>query len=187
MQKEPDTSNIEKKPISKSTIAKPVQALGRRRTVTSIKSLQKEIINYKKQDEVEEDLTSKPRTPFTIEDLMKYWIQYADLKKQKGRAGYYSTLINHKPKLDSETFLINLELDNLIQKHEIDEDKSEFLSFLRNKTNNFGILLNVCVSKNDDKNVKTEFLSDKEMFLKMSEKNPNLKDLKTNFKLDIEY
>lgn len=149
--------------------------------------MQKEISNYKKLDEVEEDLSKKPRTPFTINDLMKYWIEYADLKKQKGRAGYYSSLINHKPKLDSESFLINLELDNLIQKHEIDEDKIEFLSFLRNKTNNFGILLNISVSKTDDKNIKTEFLNDKEIFLKMSKKNPNLNALKNSFKFDIEY
>lgn len=118
---------------------------------------------------------------------MKYWIEYADLKKQKGRVGYYSTLINHKPKLDSDSFLITLELDNLIQKHEIDEDKIEFLSFLRNKTNNFGILLDVSVSKTDDKNIKTEFLNDKEIFLKMSEKNPHLNDLRNSFKFDIEY
>ena len=75
-------------------------------------------------------------------------------------------------------------IDNEIQKIELEEERSNLLTFLRVELNNYGIQLKVLLSEEDN---TVEHLSSKDKFLKMAEKNPALHELREKLNLDIEY
>jgi len=137
----------------------------------------------KQETEAIEDLTNKPRTDFTINELMSKWNAFSYQLKVKGRQGLYITLTKRKPRL-KENLILEFIIDNEIQKIELEEERSNLLTFLRVELNNYGIQLKVLLSEEDN---TVEHLSSKDKFLKMAEKNPALHELREKLNLDIEY
>jgi DNA polymerase-3 subunit gamma/tau len=155
---------------------------GKKRSGISISAMQNE--KTEKQDaEAIEDLTNKPRTDFTINELMSKWNAFSYQLKVKGRQGLYVTLTKRKPAL-KENFILEFTIDNEIQKIELEEERSNLLSFIRIELNNYGIQLKVLLSQEDN---SVKHLSSKDKFMKMAEKNPALHVLREKLNLDIEY
>ena len=155
---------------------------GKKRSGISISAMQ----NQKKQEqeaEVVEDLSNKPKTEFTENELMSKWNAFSYQLKVKGRQGLYITLTKRKPTL-KENFILEFTIDNEIQKIELEEERSNLLIFLRTELNNYGIQLKVLLSQEDN---SVKHLSSKDKFMKMAEKNPALHDLREKLNLDIEY
>lgn len=134
-------------------------------------------------DEEEEDLSNKPRTPFTQEELDAKWKSYCYLVQKEKKASLYATLTKHTVKL-GENFQLSLVLDSEIQALELVSEKSALLGFLRRELNNYGIDLQTEVIQNQQ---ESKHLTSKDKFLKMVEKNPVLAELRERFGLDIEY
>jgi len=155
---------------------------GKKRSGISISAMQNEKTE-KQETEAIEDLTNKPRTDFTINELMSKWNAFSYQLKVKGRQGLYITLTKRKPTL-KENLILEFIIDNEIQKIELEEERSNLLTFLRVELNNYGIQLKVLLSKEDN---SVKHLSSKDKFLKMAEKNPALHDLREKLNLDIEY
>ncbi len=156
--------------------------IGKKRSGISISAMQNKKIE-KQEAEAIEDLTNKARTDFTLKELMSKWNAFSYQLKEKGRQGLYVTLTKRKPTL-KENFLLEFIVDNEIQKIELEEERSNLLTFIRTELNNYGIQLKVLLSQ-DDNSVK--HLSSKDKFMKMAEKNPALHDLREKLNLDIEY
>ena len=83
-----------------------------------------------------------------------------------------------------ENFILEFTIDNEIQKIELEEERSNLLSFIRIELNNYGIQLKVLLSQEDN---SVKHLSSKDKFMKMAEKNPALHVLREKLNLDIEY
>lgn len=148
-------------------------------SISGLKNQKKE----EKEEEEIEDLTNKPRTPFTVDQLAAKWKSYGYKLKQSGRQGLHVTLSKRAPVL-SDDFVIDFEIDNEVQKMEMESERSDLLSFLRSELNNYGISLNITLTAKDD-SIRT--LTSKDKFLKMAEKNSVLHELRERLNLDIEY
>ena len=156
--------------------------IGKKRSGISISAMQNKKIE-KQEAEAIEDLTNKARTDFTLKELMSKWNAFSYQLKEKGRQGLYITLTKRKPTL-KENFLLEFIVDNEIQKIELEEERSNLLTFIRTELNNYGIQLKVLLNQEDN---SVKHLSSKDKFMKMAEKNPALHDLREKLNLDIEY
>ena len=156
--------------------------IGKKRSGISISAMQNEKIE-KQEAEAIEDLTNKARTDFTLKELMSKWNAFSYQLKEKGRQGLYVTLTKRKPVL-KENFILEFTIDNEIQKIELEEERSNLLTFIRTELNNYGIQLKVLLNQEDN---SVKHLSSKDKFMKMAEKNPALHDLREKLNLDIEY
>lgn len=135
------------------------------------------------QEEIEEDLSNKPRTSFTDDELQAKWKSYCYLLQKNKKASLYATLTKHPVKL-MDDFKIHLILDSEIQELEVNTDKANLLGFLRRELNNYGIDLYTEVIQHQD---DTKHLTSKDKFLKMVEKNPVLSEMRERLGLDLEY
>ncbi len=134
--------------------------------------------------DAKEDYSNKPRTPFTAEELVAKWKSYAYRVQKEKRIRVYAALSKREPVLKSN-FEIEFTIDSSAQETDLDNERPALLAYLRNELNNFGIALNVVLTENDDSSMK--YLSGKDRFLQMAEKNNSLHDLREKLGLDIEY
>ncbi len=145
----------------------------------SIKNHRKE--EKKKESEQEEDLTGKPADAFDQEKLNGIWKSLAD--QYKTVKSLYATLIRRQPEI-RENHQIIFTVDNKIQKTEFDDRKMEILPVLREKLDNYQIMLEVDV--NELEGEKKPY-TPQEKFNKMVAKNPALKKLKDQLDLEIDF
>ncbi len=89
----------------------------------------------------------------------------------------------HKPQTGGNN-IIEITVDNVIQKESIFEQKPEILSFLRKNLNNYAINLEVKIT--DNPKIHKAYLP-AEKFQKMVEKNPDVERLKNDLDLDLIY
>ena len=179
---EPERKIQGEKPETGNVVSVQRGYIGKKRSGISISAMQ----NQKKQEqeaEVVEDLSNKPKTVFTSNELMSKWNAFAYQLKDRGRQGLYITLTKRKPEI-KQNFLLEFTIDNEIQNIELEDERSNLLTFLRVELNNYGIQLKVLLSKEDN---SVKHLSSKDKFLKMAEKNPALHELRERLNLDIEY
>ena len=116
--------------------------------------------------------------------LMEKWNQFAELRKNEGKMGLYTTMTKTKPILNDD-FSIVFEIDSEVQKIEFQTESQLLLDFLRSELKNGLIQLNLQISESD--NPKLTQLTSKERFFQMAEENPDLHNFKDVFDLDIEY
>jgi len=134
-------------------------------------------------EEVIEDLSNKPRTPFTFDQLKAKWKSFSYKVKKENKLSLLATLTKHELSLN-ENFEITLLLDNDIQVIEVETAKVELLGFLRKELNNYGIQL---ITKIVETQEKSTHLTSKDKFLKMAEKNEALNKFREQLGLEIEY
>jgi DNA polymerase-3 subunit gamma/tau len=167
---------------SKATKALKVVPFGQRKLVSSL-SLKKKEAAAEDEEETFEDLSKKPRTPFTEEELQGKWNSFCYTIKKEGKAGLYATLTKN-PVVIKENFQLELLLDNHIQETEVNTSKAALLGFLRKQLNNYGIDLKTVIIESA---AESKHLTNKDKFLQMVEKNPVLGELRERLGLDIEY
>lgn len=115
--------------------------------------------------------------------LEEAWNALAERMRTKGRISLANTLLR-KPEL-KENQVVEFRLDNSAQEEDILPEKQEMLDFIRQKTGNKDLQLNLVVAKSND--LEKKLLSPKEKYQILAEKNPLLKQLKDKLDLDIEY
>ncbi len=171
-------------PNAPPVISKPVGVKRYKRASSglSISGLKSQKTEEKKEEE-QEDLSNKPKEKFSPEELRSTWNKYGFQARKRGKQGLYVTLSKHIPEL-KENFRIEFEIDNEIQKIELDAEKADLLSYLRQSLNNYSISLDLKINKED---TGIKHLTSKDKFLKMAEKNPALNQLRERLNLDIEY
>jgi DNA polymerase-3 subunit gamma/tau len=132
--------------------------------------------------EQEENAKERPEQSFTQDDLEKAWLLYTQ-SIIKESPNLYSTLTKRKPKLKEE-YLIALEIDNKVQDREIREKRAEIHEFLRTELKNYKLHLETIIPENHEQS-KAYF--PEEIYQKMAEKNPNIKKLKDQLDMEIDY
>jgi len=138
----------------------------------------------KKKHELTETLSTedRPEESFSNESLLEIWDKLKDRYKESS-VTVFTAINTHKPKISSEN-MIEITVDNVIQKESIFEQKPEILSFLRKNLNNYAINIDVTVT--DAPKVHKAYLP-AEKFQKMAEKNPDVERLKNDLDLDLIY
>src|SRR5690554_1570494 len=128
---------------------------------------------------------NKPKNDFNLAELWAAWDEYAARIKEEDKQSYYATLTKNKPVM-REKFLIELLVDNNIQKSDLDADKGRLLEYLREKLNNWHIQLEGVVDEDDVADGDSLYDPYKK-YEAMIEKNPTLAKMKQLFDLDVDY
>ncbi len=153
-------------------------------TLTSGLISVKEIMEKKEAKESIENFENKPKSPFTLDDLMIYWRKFAFKMKEDGNDTIYLAMKKRDPKLAND-FVIIHEVDNQVQIDYIQTHITDLLDFLRENLKNWGISVKFSITEAEDENIK--FQTGKDKFAVLARKNPNLYTLQKLFNLDIEY
>jgi len=159
-----------------------VAVFGEKKLVSSL-SLKKKEEEKGEDEESSEDLSKKPRTPFTEEQLRGKWKSFCYTIEKEGKTGLAATLTKH-PVIIKDNFQLELVLDSKIQELELNSTKASLLDFSRKELNNYDIDLHDTIKESI---VETKHLTNKDKFLQMVEKNPVLGELRERLGLDIEY
>lgn len=127
--------------------------------------------------------SSQPYNEFTTDALNTAWEKYANELKLKGKSNLGIALLSKRPLLvDKAT--IEFTINNKALEETINEDKMNFLGFLRKELNNYNIQLNLQLSVNEE---KTNLYTATDRYNRLVEKNPMIKKFRQTFDLDIEF
>ncbi|MDQ3048495.1 MAG: DNA polymerase III subunit gamma/tau [Bacteroidota bacterium] len=127
--------------------------------------------------------SSQPKVEFTQMALEKTWSAYANELKEKGKGYLAIALMSKNPVLVNGS-IIEFTISNKSLEESINEDKMNFLGYLRKELNNYSIQLNLVMSTSED---KTNLYTATDRYNRLSEINPSLKKFKQVFDLDIEF
>lgn len=116
--------------------------------------------------------------------LTKAWQAYATKMQEEKKFGFHSLLSNKNPEiLDERT--IQIQLENDVQREELDREKQELMTFIRAELNHPGIRLEVKIEI--EKAESVAFRTPKDQYKAMLEKNPTLKKMSQQFDLDLDF
>ena len=127
--------------------------------------------------------SSQPNNAFTQQSLETTWDIYANALKAKGKTNLASALLGKRPVLVNGSS-IEFTINNKALEESINEDKMNFLGFLRKELNNYAIQLNLIMTLAED---KTNLYTATDRYKHLAEKNPNINKLRQTFDLDVEF
>ncbi len=124
-----------------------------------------------------------PSDKVSNEQLQKVWEEFALLQQQEKKIQLFTTLTMDKPiLLDEKT--IELVIHNQSQNNLLQEEKQRLMDYLRKQLNNFQLQLLTRIEERagtDD-----VAYTNKERYLKMVEKNPDLEEFRKQLGLELE-
>ncbi len=144
----------------------------------SIKSALSELKNKKENTEEKEKVIA---TPFTREELIYAWKNFAELYKDKSPS-FTAAISKYEPE-PGENFKILMKVDSVLVSKDI-LNMTALLDFLKKELNNNQISIETVTPDNKEKKV---VLTDRERFEELVKKYPGIKDLmnELNFELDM--
>lgn len=126
--------------------------------------------------------TGQKAEAFGQPELEKAWLKYAQEMKTK-KANLGASLAAKMPVL-KENFKVEFTINNKALEEAINEDKMNFLGFLRNELNNFSIHLELIMVQTED---KANLYTATDRYKRLAEKNPDINKFRQAFDLDIEF
>ncbi len=180
-EKEADLQKAEKTAQISEKATKPQNdtSAAERKSGLSLKSIlyKKNHVNKVKENQKEEEVMDEN---FSLDELKKSWIKFAEIIDKKGEKLLASTLLSDIPKLKDKTIVINM--PNETMKIEILHNKSRILKYLSNSLKNTHIDLEINVLASESK----KFMhTSEEKFKHFVEKNPNIELLRQKLDLDF--
>jgi len=127
--------------------------------------------------------TSQKAESFSQQELENVWIKYSNELKAKGKANLGLALSTKMPVLKDQ-FKVEFSINNKALEEAINEDKMNFLGFLRNELNNFSIQLELTMVQTED---KANLYTATDRYKRLAEKNPAINKFRQAFDLDIEF
>ena len=133
---------------------------------------------------IDEDPTQDHKSlDFSESDMLVAWNKYANDMKAQGKKNLFVTMTVSDPKL-LDNYVIKHLILNETQNDIIKENMSFILSYLRGFLKNDLIVIDTEISEDSNNDVP---YTNKDKFDRMSESNPNIKNLQTKLGLDTEY
>ncbi|HET6226147.1 MAG TPA: DNA polymerase III subunit gamma/tau [Bacteroidia bacterium] len=126
---------------------------------------------------------TQPYKDFTLDALHAAWEKYANELKGKGKSNLGIALLSKRPSITEKT-TIEFVINNKALEEAINEDKMNFLGFLRKELQNYNLQLNLQLSVTED---KTNLYTATDRYNRLVEKNPMIKKFRQTFDLDIEF
>ncbi|MEE3037313.1 MAG: DNA polymerase III subunit gamma/tau [Bacteroidota bacterium] len=137
-----------------------------------------------KENEVEKIKPVERNTPFQEKDLQNQVSKYSNQKQKEGKFNL-SSILNKKKIIMDNDYQLTLTLDNKVQEEVLQNEKNSFVAFLKEQLCNDLISLQLVVLPLKKEEQKA--YSDEDRFKKMAEKQPLLNEMKSKFKLEIDY
>lgn len=128
--------------------------------------------------------TGQPYQEFTSDALHAAWEKYANDLKLKGKSNLGIALLSKRPSIGADKATIEFTINNKALEEAINEDKMNFLGFLRRELNNFAIQLNLQLTVNEE---KANLYTATDRYNRLVEKNPMIKKFRQTFDLDLEF
>ncbi|MGV3508290.1 MAG: DNA polymerase III subunit gamma/tau [Sphingobacteriaceae bacterium] len=135
----------------------------------------------KVEEEAPKYVSGDSRKPFTSDDLLKLWNNYAAEAKKNGKINLFTIMTANSPLL-LDNFIIELTIENRIQEELLIVEKIDLLNFLRIQFENFGIDI---ITRQAEQNEKKKLYTSHEKYQHMVAKNPNLEEFRRRFNLDV--
>lgn len=126
---------------------------------------------------------NKPATPFSHQQLDEMWKAYVSNHIDKKNRSLYLTLNSRVPEL-KDGFVLDFPIENKIQKQQIESVSLDLVNYLREKLNNYSIVLKTPVQEIEKE--KT-YYSAEERYKYLAEKFPIIEKLRKKLDLDIDY
>lgn len=123
-----------------------------------------------------------PKDGFTEEKMREIWQERVNVLFQ-GKPSILSSLTKNPPKL-KEDLTIELELDGAHQVEQLQETRSVLIDAIRKDLNNFSVQLETPVK---EVIIKKKAYTPKEIYEQMVTENPNLRHLRDELDLDLDY
>ncbi len=149
------------------------------------KSPEKKLPEPSDEDEAEDPETEieTEDLPFSQEELMKKWFEYAEMIRLE-RPRIANTLKSRKPELQSD-YRVIVSMDNASQLEDFNKNvKPDIHNYLHLQLRNKQI--EIITSLTENENVQKKVYTSEDKFQYMNKKNPNLNKLKQQFNLDLE-
>lgn len=127
------------------------------------------------------DVRNRPREEFTAEEFSNAIRSYKAILKEKGKDSLAS-IFEETPELKAN--IIYFRIENKALNDEFEAQKSDFLDFIRKELSNYDVDVKFTINK-DFKTKKA--YTPQEKFIKMSENNPQLKELVKILNMDVGY
>lgn len=156
----------------------------KRKSSLSIGGAIKKNSEVKEEEAQQEDFTNKPKKDFTLDQLQAKWKSYAYRVQKERRVSMYATLSKRQPEL-KENYEVVFTIDSSVQQIDLDTERPSLLAYLRKELNNYGLSLTIEMTESEATSMK--YLSGRDRFLQMAEKNDALHQLREKLGLDIEY
>jgi DNA polymerase-3 subunit gamma/tau len=169
-----NTESIVKKPIIKTSTPSINPIINTQKNTEQIVQNKNEQTN---------NTSNQPTNSFTQQSLETAWNVYANALKAKGKTNLATALLNKRPILINES-LVEFTINNKALEESINEDKPNFLGFLRKELNNNSIQLNLIMTLAED---KINLYTATDRYKHLAEKNPNINKLRQTFDLDVEF
>ena len=128
----------------------------------------------------EEDLSSKPKAPFSQLTLIEKWSSFGTTLQSEGELSMASIINSNTPTLKDNQIVFAL--PSKLMEDQFAGIRSKLLNYLRSELNNYGIVVNTVVVQEESKKY---IYTPQEKFQKLVESNPDVLLLKTTFGLDI--
>lgn len=129
----------------------------------------------------EEELSNRPKQPFTPEAFAEKWDAFKQILLEKGKSSL-AYVFDNPPEINENAIVVTLE--NKALSDEFNAQKTDVLEFLRRELQNYDIQLSTKINK--DISSKKAY-TPQEKYDKMKAKNPALDKLVQKLNLDVGY
>ena len=143
----------------------------------SLKSIEKEKDIADEKSNIEEEYNQQKN--ITLKEIIEIWKEYTDKQENKGRYIMSSILRISEPEFKDNTVIYSV--PNNSTATEVENEKQQLILFIRRKLNS-KINFSLKIDKSIDKKVA---YTNKEKYELLKKKNPQIEDLKNQFKLSI--
>lgn len=121
------------------------------------------------------------KEPFTHEQLMLYWNQYANKTKEDGKINVYTIMTASEPLLETPQE-ITVHVEHKIQEGQLQDEMIDLLNFLRPRLKNFNVSIQC---KQVARAVVNRLYTNVERYQYLVDKNPKLEEMRKRFNLDV--
>lgn len=124
---------------------------------------------------------NRPAENFTPEKFAAKWKVFKGILEDK-RKSNLASIFETIPEIENDT--IKILVENKALEDEFKAQLSDFLDFIRAELNNYNLQVTTEINKDD---TQKKAYTPQEKFIKMSEKNPQLKELVKKLNMDVGY
>jgi len=121
------------------------------------------------------------KEPFTYEQLMLYWNQYANKTREDGKINVYTIMTASEPILETPEE-ITVHVEHKIQEGQLQDEMIDLLNFLRPRLKNFNVSIQC---KQVTRAVVNRLYTNVERYQYLVDKNPKLEEMRKRFNLDV--
>ncbi|MGB0881648.1 MAG: DNA polymerase III subunit gamma/tau [Vicingaceae bacterium] len=166
---------------SENKPSKPILKRSSKRAFSNTISINPATSKKEAEQATEIDVRNRPTKEFTLEQFSTSIKNFKASLKEKGKDSLAS-IFETVPEIKEEK--ITLLIENKALYEEFNAQKADFLDYIRNDLSNYNIEVEGIINK--DTKLKKAY-TPQEKFVKMSEKNPQLKELVKSLNMDIGY